>query len=81
LKEDVVEVDQKMNFSYWKPPGVPERMCRVNIDADPRGAFRPDIRVPGIFDDWYKSTMGLIVITLGTPQCAGENFGYILEYH
>jgi hypothetical protein len=40
LKEDVVEVDQKMNFSYWKPPGVPERMWRVNIDAVISGEYQ-----------------------------------------
>jgi len=32
--------------------------------------------VIGISDDWYRSTMGVIVISLGTRQSAGENFGH-----
>jgi hypothetical protein len=31
--------------------------------------------VMGISDDWYSSTMGVIVISLGTCWSAGENFG------
>jgi len=31
--------------------------------------------VTGISDDWYRSIMGVIVISLGTRQSAGENFG------
>jgi len=34
-----------------------------------------DKGVTGISDDWYRSTMGVIVIRLGTRWSAGENFG------
>ena len=42
--------------------------------GDPRRAFQPALRVTGISDDWHRSTMGVIVIGLGTPRSAGENF-------
>jgi len=35
--------------------------------SDPRRAFWPAFRVTGISDDRYRSTMGVIVICLGTP--------------
>ena len=47
--------------------------------SDPRRAFRPAFRVSGISDDWYRSTMGVIVISLGTPRSARENFGCTWE--
>jgi len=48
--------------------------------SDPRRAFRPAFRVTGIADDCYRSTMGVIVIGLGTPRSAGENIGSIWEH-
>jgi len=48
--------------------------------SDPRRAFRPAFRVTGISDDCYRSTMGVIVIVLGTPRSAGENFGCTWEH-
>ena len=48
--------------------------------SDPRRAFRPAIRVTGISDDCYRSTMGVIVIGLGTPRSARENFGCTWEH-
>jgi len=48
--------------------------------SDPRKAFLRAFRVTGISDDWYRSTMGVIVIGLGTPQSAGENFGCAWEH-
>jgi len=47
--------------------------------SDPRRAFRPTFRVTGISHDWYRSTMGVIVISLRTPRSAGENFGITWE--
>ena len=47
--------------------------------SDPRRAFRPALGVTGISDDGYRSTMGLIVIHLGTRRSAGENFGCTWE--
>jgi len=42
--------------------------------SDPRRAFQPAMRVTGISDDWYRSTMEVIVISLGIRRSAGENF-------
>ena len=35
--------------------------------------------VTGISDDWYRSTMGVIVISLGARRSARENFGCTWE--
>jgi len=48
--------------------------------SDPRRAFLPALRVTRISDDWYMSTMGVIVIGLGTPWSAGENIGCTWEH-
>jgi len=40
----------------------------------------PAFKVTGISDDWSRSTMGVIVIGLGTPQSAGENFSCTWEH-
>jgi hypothetical protein len=41
---------------------------------DPRKGFWLDFRVTGISDDCYRINKGVIVIGLGTPQSARENF-------
>ena len=48
--------------------------------SDRRREFRPAIRVTEICDDRYRSTMGVIVISSGTPWSAGENFGCTWEH-
>jgi len=48
--------------------------------SDPRRAFLPAFRVTAISDDWYRSTMGVIVISLRTPRSAGENVGCTWEH-
>jgi len=48
--------------------------------SDPRRAFRLALRVTRISNDYYRSTMGVIVIGLGTPQSAGVNFGCTCEH-
>jgi len=48
--------------------------------SDPRRAFRPAFKVTEITDDLYRSTMGVIVISLGTPRSAGEKFGCAWEH-
>ena len=48
--------------------------------SDPRRAFLPALRVTGISDDCYRSTMRVIVIGLGTSRSAGENFGCTWEH-
>jgi hypothetical protein len=48
--------------------------------SDPRGALQLAFRVTEISDDRYKSTMGVIVISLGIPWSARENFGYTREH-
>jgi len=47
--------------------------------SDPRRAFRAALGVTGISDDGYRSTMGVIVKSLGTLRSAGENFGCTRE--
>ena len=72
----------KMQFSHWEPPGVSERMWSVNLDAlisgecqTVGGHFQPAFRVTGISNDWYRSTMGVIVIWLRTPGSASDKPG------
>jgi len=48
--------------------------------SDTRRAFRPAFGVTKISDDWYRSTMGVIATSLGTPWSAGENFGCTWEH-
>jgi len=47
---------------------------------DPRRAILQAFTVTGFSDDWYRSTMGMMVIGLGTPQNARVNYGYIWEH-
>jgi len=59
--------------------------CKLRCDnfrrvSDPRRAFLPALRVTGISDDWYRSTIGVTVIGLGTPPSAGANFRCTWEH-
>jgi len=56
------------------------RCVNFRSESDPRRAFRPIFRVTELSVDWYRSTMGVIVICLGTPRCTGENFGSTWEH-
>ena len=58
------------------------KLRRVNFRrvSDPRRAFRPAFGVTEISDGWYRSTMGVIVTSWGTPRSAGENFGCTWEH-
>jgi len=47
--------------------------------ADYRRAFLLAFGVTEISDDWYRSTMRLIVIGLRTPWSASDNFHCIWE--
>jgi len=53
--------------------------CKLSVNSrrvsDPRRAFQPAFGVTGISDDWFRSTMGVILISLRTPRSAEENFG------
>jgi len=47
------------------------RSINVRSESDLRRAFRPAFGVTGISDDWYSSTMGVIVIVwehVGAPE-------------
>ena len=57
------------------------KLSRVNFRRvlDGRRAFRPAFKVTEIYVDYYRSTMGVIVISLATPRSARENFGFILK--
>ena len=50
------------------------RSINFRIVSDPMKAFWPAFRETEISDDWYRSTLGVIVMRLGTPRCARENF-------
>jgi hypothetical protein len=56
------------------------RCVKFRRVSDPRRAFLPAFAVTGNSDDWYKSTMGIIVIGLETHPRAGENFGNTWEH-
>jgi hypothetical protein len=56
------------------------RYVKFRRVSDPGRAFRLAFRVTGISDDWYRSTMGVIVISLGTPCSNGANFRYTWEH-
>jgi len=47
--------------------------------SDLRRAFRLAFRVTEISDDWYRSSMGVMVLNLGTSQSAGEIIGCTCE--
>ena len=44
----------------------------VRRESDANGAFQPAFGVTGIFDDWYGSTMGVVVISLGAPVTVAQ---------
>jgi len=48
--------------------------------SDLTRALQPAFRVTDISDDWYRSTMGVIVMSVGPPRSAGENFGCTWEH-
>jgi hypothetical protein len=56
------------------------RCVNVRSVSGRRRAFRPAFRVTEISDDWYRSTVGVLEISLGTPNSAGENFAHIWEH-
>jgi len=47
---------------------------------DPRREFLRAFGVTWISDNWYKSTMGVIVISLVTPRSASDDYGCIWEH-
>jgi len=59
--------------------------CKLRCDnfkkiLDCTRAFGPAFGVTGISDEWYRSTMGVIVIRLRTPQSARENVWCTWDY-
>jgi len=48
--------------------------------SDPRRALLPAFRVTEISDVSYRSTMGVVVIGLGTPRSTRENFECTWEH-
>jgi hypothetical protein len=65
--------------SVWEDVECKLRSVNFRRVLDPRRAFWPALGVTGISDDGYRSTMGVIVISLGTPPSTTENFGCTLE--
>jgi hypothetical protein len=48
--------------------------------SDHRRAFQPAFRITRISEDLYRSTIGVCVISLGTPQSDGEKSVCTCEY-
>ena len=48
------------------------RSVNFGRESDPRRAFRPAFGVTGISDDWYGSTMGAVVKSLGAPGTVAQ---------
>ena len=47
--------------------------------SDLKRALRPAFGVTGISDGWYRSTIGVIVISVGTSQSTEDNVGFTWE--
>jgi len=62
--------------SIWEDVECKLRCIKFRRVLDRRRKFQLAFRVTGIFDDWYRSTLWVIVISLGTPQSARENCGW-----
>jgi hypothetical protein len=56
------------------------RCNNIRRISDPGSIFLLAFTVTGISDDWYSTTMGVIVIGLRIPRSAGENCGCIWEH-
>ena len=50
------------------------RCVNFRTVSDHTRAFRPAFGITEISDDWYRSTMAVIRISLRTPRRAGEDF-------
>jgi len=55
------------------------RWVNLRRVSDPRRAFRPAFGVTEISDDLYRSTMGVIVKSLGIHRSAREDVGFTWE--
>jgi hypothetical protein len=56
------------------------RYVKYRRVSDSGRVFRLAFRVTGISDHWYRSTMVVIGISLGTPCSTGANFRYTWEH-
>jgi hypothetical protein len=48
------------------------RSVNIRRVSDPRRAFWPAFGVTRISDDWYRSTMGAVVKSLGAPGTVAQ---------
>jgi hypothetical protein len=48
------------------------RSIKFRRVSDPRRAFRPAFGVTGISDDWYRSTIGAVMKSLGAPGTVAQ---------
>ena len=58
--------------SVWEEAECKLRSVEFRRESDPRRAFRPAFTVTGIFDHWYRSTMGAGLISLGAPETVAQ---------
>ena len=66
--------------SVWEDVECKLRCVNFRRVSDPRRAFQPAFRVSGISENWYSSTIGVIIIGLQIPRSAGDNFGCTWEH-
>jgi len=52
-----------MYFSHWKPPGVSERMCSVNLDSSISG----DCQSVGGHSGLPSEKLGSLMTGIGVP--------------
>jgi len=55
------------------------RCINVGRVSEPTCPFQPAFGVTEVSDDWYTIPMGVIVISLGTPQSTREHSGCTWE--
>jgi len=60
--------------SVWEEVECQHRHINVRRVSDPTRAFRPALGLTGITDDWYRSSMGVTVISSGIRPSAREIF-------
>jgi len=58
--------------SMWEEAECKLRRVNFRRESDPRRAIRPAFGVTGISDDWYRSTMGAVLISLGAAGTVAQ---------
>jgi len=81
LHEQNAFVLLQVSRSVWEYVECKLRSINFRRVSDLGRALWPAFGVTGMCDDWYRSTMGVIVISLGTHWSDGESFECTWECH